>query len=355
MLSGTNTICISQPSNDVSIVRIRSGTEDRKTEVDASIVRSTTRLRRPKRERRGKRWLRGKLQLHFGFVSGGSSKSTRSGEVKLNSTHPNPNSHTRRKDRQKTQAKSERFRKSLRTIRGIPFNYYYTLNGLFSRLCLQRFRPYSDFHMRSLILQDNGNVLPTSVTALSTVLADFGYGQKDFLVAAKAVIDGDNITVEATKIQEDRVDLTKVQPGQGIVMMEYLACTNRIAHVFSKGHFSLEQYKKAVAACLVMCENSALAAMTALRRKYDNSLDEKREINLTTVPVKTTALLTDTQKSDMKASFGQMLAGVSSTGSTARTAAGNTVLPTPPNQNAVPAQPSGKKLTLAELAKRKKQ
>lgn len=95
---------------------------------------SKVRLRRRRKDRRGQRWMRGQLMMGFGSIGGHKFGTQRSGQLNLSSRFTT--ARLRRRDRNRGRVRQDRHRRSQSTIKGIPFNYYYSLNRLFNRLSI---------------------------------------------------------------------------------------------------------------------------------------------------------------------------------------------------------------------------
>ncbi|OQV17817.1 hypothetical protein BV898_08113 [Hypsibius exemplaris] len=345
----------------VKTVRVRSGRPDHRTDIEVTVGESKARLRRRRRERRGNRWTRGKIDIHFRALEAQRERQPRTGTIML-SEGGAPSGEVQR-ERIRGRLTSEKHQRIQRTVKGIPFNYFNTVNRLFSRLSVPSQRPYTDYTVSALALSDNGNRIPLSVMGISTALLDLGYSQKDFVVGAKAVFCGDEIIVEPTRSDEQRVNLESLEAGQGILMVEYLALTNRVAHVFTKGQISATNHKKGLAMCMVVCKDLAESTIALLRAKYDRTMRQasvapSAALKKTTNPAVAVA---HPQAETLKSSFSSMLSTTGTGLAQLTSLAPATSKSAPPAKAAetktapkIPLAGGGKKLTLAELAKGKK-
>ena len=57
---------------------------------------------------------------------------------------------------------------------------------------------------------------------------------------------GDNIVVSPCEQTGSsvQIDLEHLEDGQGVIMMEYFALSNKVAHMFTKGQMSMDIYRK---------------------------------------------------------------------------------------------------------------
>lgn len=93
---------------------------------------STARHRRRRRERRGNRWTRGKLDMRFRVLEMPRERHPRAEKIVL-SDRSAFGENTQR-ERNRGRYLSDKYQKIQKTIKGIPFNYFNTVNRLFTRL-----------------------------------------------------------------------------------------------------------------------------------------------------------------------------------------------------------------------------